>query len=472
MSGFVELQIHGKFVEQLQRQGITQPTEIQQLAIPVIRSKQDAVIQSTTGSGKTLAYVLPALEQIDIISKQLQVMIIAPTRELTMQIIEEVNKLTSHGAIRSQALIGGAAVGRQIDKLKLHPHLIVGTPGRITELIKIKKINVTSLKLMVIDEVDQVFELSSMNEMNFLLSARLKSSQLVFVSATIPAQMNHLIASWMKQPVPVKASSSAHTLVASSIEHQYVRCEQREKIDTLRKIMRLLEPKSAIVFVNEIEDIAEIVGKMKFVGLSIEAISGEASKQERALTMKNFRENKFQLLLATDIASRGLDIPDITLIIHLDPATNADHYLHRVGRTGRMGRAGTSISIVSPKEQFILEKFEKTLGIQMTEKEMSHGNWVDASQSSSKQRNQSSIMQRNQSPSDGQNKKQVTPVPVDKENGFVKSSRTSYEKRPTQENLAPESNRALKTKKRKVLTAKEMKNKGAPRWLKAKSDQT
>jgi ATP-dependent RNA helicase DeaD len=377
-TSFEQLQIAQTYLDKLQELGIGEPTPIQAEGIPVLLQGKDAIIQSQTGTGKTLAYLLPALERIDPTQKQLQVMVIVPTRELGMQIMQEIEKLTSGGPIRSQSLIGGAAVARQIEKLRLHPHIVVGTPGRLLELMKVRKLTLHHVKMGIVDEVDQVFELGSMQDVEAVLKGMLRTSQMVFVSATIPQSTEQAAGRWLKDPVIIKINPSQRT--AETLEHHYVVCQEREKIDTLRRLVRMIKPTSAIVFINVTDDIAQVVGKLQYVGLSVEALYGEASKQDRAKVMGNFREGKFQLLLATDVAARGLDIEGVTHVFHLDVATNAEYYLHRVGRTGRMGREGTSISIVTSRELFIIEKFEKQLGITIEPKAMYEGRLVDPAQ--------------------------------------------------------------------------------------------
>ncbi|MCD1259714.1 DEAD/DEAH box helicase [Paenibacillus athensensis] len=366
------------YAARLRELGLTQPTPIQATAIPALRAGKDAIVQSQTGTGKTLAYVLPALERIDPQQKQLQALVLVPTRELGMQILQDIERLTAGGPLRAQSLIGGAALSRQVEKLKLHPHIAVGTPGRVLELLKLRKLSLHHVRTAVVDEVDQVFDLGSMHEVEALFKSMQRTSQIVFVSATIPDSLIETAGRWLKEPEHLHIDPEQRT--AQTIEHLSFVCEERDKIDTLRRLVRLINPPSAIVFINATDDVAEVLGKLQFVGLSIEALYGEAGKQERARVMNAFRERRFQLLLATDIAARGLDIAGVTHVFHLDPAPNADYYLHRVGRTGRMGRKGTAISIITPREQFILDKFQKQLGIVIAPKAMYEGRIVDPAQ--------------------------------------------------------------------------------------------
>lgn len=469
-TSFEQLQIAQTYLDKLKELGIGEPTPIQAEAIPVLKQGSDAIIQSQTGTGKTLAYLLPALEQIDPTQKQLQVLVVVPTRELGMQIMQEIEKLTAGGPIRSQSLIGGAAVVRQVEKLRLHPHIVVGTPGRLLELMKIKKLTLHHVKIGVVDEVDQVFELGSMQDVESVLKGMLKSSQKVFVSATIPQSTEQAAGRWLKEPVIIKINPSQRT--AETLEHMYVLCQEREKVDTLRRLVRLIKPKSAIVFINVTDDIAQVVAKLQYVGLSIEALYGEASKQDRAKVMGNFRDGKFQLLLATDVAARGLDIEGVTHVFHLDPATNAEYYLHRVGRTGRMGREGTTISIVTPKEQFILEKFEKQLGITIAPKAMYEGRLVDPAQDRSAATMRSrreAARPRGAAPvRSGSAGSRDAAAPA----GAVRTSAAPTDARESSaapaKPAAPKITAAGGKAVSKAQRERDRKSKGAPRWLKEK----
>ena len=458
-TSFEQLLVEQSYAHKLQEMGISSPTPIQEEAIPLLSQGKDAIIQSQTGTGKTLAYLLPALQKIDPQQKQLQVLLLVPTRELGMQILQQIELLTQGGAIRSQSLIGGAAIARQVEKLKLHPHIVVGTPGRILELLKLRKLTLHHVKLAVVDEVDQVFELGSMNEVEAVLKGTLRTSQTVFVSATIPPTIEASAQRWMKEPVIVKINPSQRT--AETLEHCYFVCEERNKIDTLRRLVRLINPPSAIVFVNATADIAEVVGKLQYVGLSVEALYGEAGKQERAKVMIQFRERKFQLLLATDIAARGLDIEGVTHVFHLDPAVNAEYYLHRVGRTGRMGRKGTAISIVTPKELFILGKFEKQLGIQIAPKAMYEGRIVDPAEDRSaaakRSRTQAARPAGSAAPARG-------PATGTARAGAGQAATRGEAREAATAKPAVRVSAAA----RKAERERDRKSKGAPRWLKAK----
>jgi ATP-dependent RNA helicase DeaD len=368
---FETLNIKQDYLRILHSKDISEPTEIQEQAIPVITEGNDVIAQSQTGTGKTLAYLLPVLQKTDLDSKDLQAVILVPTRELGMQIFREMEMLTHESELIAQSLIGGAALKRQVEKLRLHPQIVVGTPGRVLELIKLRKLKMHGVKTIVVDEVDQVFDLGSMHEVEDILKSALRDRQIVFFSATIPEGIQKVADRWMTDPVSIKINPSQRT--AEQLEHLYFESQQRDKIDNLRRIIRLYKPKSAIVFVNEIDHIDEVVEKLKYVGIRVEALYGQAGKVERAKVLNGFRDGEFQILVATDVAARGLDIKEVTHVINFEPPIDADHYVHRVGRTGRMGQSGTAISIITAKEEFIMDKFAKSLDIEISKKEMYKG---------------------------------------------------------------------------------------------------
>jgi len=379
--GFAALGIQGPWLARLEARGIVEPSPIQAAALPGLLEGGDAVIRSRTGTGKTLAFLLPALERIDASSDALQAVVLTPTAELAMQIVREAGELTEGTTLRVQALIGGASLQRQLDKLKQKPQLVVGTPGRILEILALKKLKTTEVKYVVVDEADQTFAVGAGGEAERILGALPASKQTVFCSATMPEEASRVAAKWTKNAVRVEADppEEAGLRLPPTVEHSYIVVEERERIDTVRRLLRTLQPRSAILFVNQTESIAEVEAKLQYHGLAVEAVYGEQPKQERTAVMRRFRSGKLKLLLATDVAARGLDAPDVTHVIHVDPPLDAERYLHRAGRTGRMGRSGESILVLTPNRTFIASKFAESLGIVIREKRLKEGAWQPAS---------------------------------------------------------------------------------------------
>jgi superfamily II DNA/RNA helicase len=394
--------------------------------------------------------------------KQLQVMVLVPTRELGMQINHEIEKLTKQSGIMAQSLIGGASISRQIDKLRLHPQIVVGTPGRVLELIKVKKLSMHHVRSIVVDEVDQVFDLGSMVEVEAVLKSAMRDRQILFFSATITEAIQAAALRWMKEPAVIHINPTQRA--AETLEHLYFVCEEREKIDTLRRLIRLYNPKAAIVFINETDDAAEVVQKLRYVGLSMEALYGEASKQDRAKAMSGFREGRFQLLLATDVAARGLDLSEVTHVINLDLPVDADHYIHRAGRTGRMGRKGTVISIVARKQQFIIDKYAKLLGVDFVQRDMYEGKVVAPDQKREPKSAPVRTIQNDAlSVQDfSVEEKQQTPR---RAAASAQSSGTVKQPASAQHPASPKASNRNKSERER-----DRKNKGAPKWLKEKSN--
>ncbi|MDF2924962.1 MAG: box helicase [Paenibacillaceae bacterium] len=371
---FEGLSLKKEIQHNLRSLNISTPTAVQSEAIPPLLEGKDVIVQSQTGSGKTLAYALPIIERIDTAEKKLQAIVLVPTRELGAQIARVLEQVTEGLGITSQLLIGGAAIARQIDRLRLHPQIVVGTPGRILELIKVRKLSMHNVRTIIIDEADHIFEQGEGREVETVIRSAMRDRQLCFFSATIPEQVLGLANRWMKEPLRIQIQPEQKT--AETLHHQYVLCQDRDRIDTLRRLVRTLNPRSGIIFTNQVDEIGEILAKLKFAGLSVEGLYSEAGKQDRARVMKDFREGRLQLLLATDVAARGLDIPDVTHVIHLDLPVDADHYVHRSGRTGRMGRQGVAIALCAPQQLFILEKFSRALGIDFEQKLLFEGKAV------------------------------------------------------------------------------------------------
>ncbi|RXT04910.1 DEAD/DEAH box helicase [Ammoniphilus sp. CFH 90114] len=372
MNGIAELK---PFLQDAwKKAGFSDLTAIQERTIPLIREGKDIIAESPTGTGKTLAYLLPILEKINPDLKNLQAVVLAPSRELVMQIHEVIQKFTQTVDISSISLIGGADMKRQIEKLKKHPQIAVGTPGRIKELIQAKKLKMHEVKTIVVDEVDQMFQSNQMDPVQDVVKTTLRDRQLLFFSATVSEKAEKTALTMMREPEVIRVNRSE--LPASAVEHIYFVCERRDKVDVLRRILKMGEVK-AIAFVKDAAQLEELASKLNHKGVSVGVLQGEAYKTERETVMKNFRAGKFSLLLTTDLAARGLDIQAVTHVIHMDLPEDVQQYIHRSGRTGRMGAAGTVISIITVNQEGALKKFSQELGQSIEKKELFMGEIVE-----------------------------------------------------------------------------------------------
>ncbi|MGM0902169.1 MAG: DEAD/DEAH box helicase [Bacillota bacterium] len=353
------------------------PTDVQASTIPLIMAGQDVIAESPTGTGKTLAYLLPVLNKIDTKKQNTQAVILASSQELVMQILAEVQKWGTGSGITSTSIIGGANPKRQLDKLKKSPHLIVGTPGRVNELIKQKKIKMHEVKTVVLDEGDQLLTLEHRNTVESIVKSTLADSrQVLLFSATLPNHTEQAARELTKDPEVIKIKKDS-TIATGTVEHIYFISEQRDKIKVLERLSRL-DAFKGLVFIKDIGTLQVTTEKLNFNGIRAMMLHSELTKQQRQANMKQFREGKNEMLLVTDIAARGLDIKGVTHVVHFDFPRDREQYIHRSGRTGRFGAEGTVISIVNEREERELKKFCKELGITPAQKDFYSGKIVDA----------------------------------------------------------------------------------------------
>lgn len=359
-----------------EKSGFEEPTAIQTKVSAPILHGVDVIAKSPTGSGKTLAYLLPLLQKVDTDKKHVQVVILASSHELVMQIHQEVQKWAQGSGISSATLIGGANMKRQIEKLKKKPNVVIGTPGRVSELINQKKLKMHEVQTLVLDEGDQLLVPEHRKTIQGIVKSTLNDRQLLLFSATLSENTEQEAKEFMREPEVIKVSEEE--INKPEVEHIYFVSEARDKIDIVRKIARHGEVK-ALAFLKEISHLQAMAEKLEYKGLSVGVLNSDSNKQDRANTLKDFRTGKLPLLLSTDVAARGLDITDLTHIIHVDLPEDMNQYIHRSGRTGRLGStSGTVISVVTPKEEKTLKKFSRDLGIPVSKKVFYKGEIQDA----------------------------------------------------------------------------------------------
>lgn len=384
IESFENMGLNPTLVTALKKENITVPTDVQQRAIPEALKNKDIIAQSETGSGKTLAYLLPIYEKLNAEIKEMQAIILCPTHELAVQIMRQIERLSQNSdkKIRGATIIGNVNIDRQIEKLKEKPHIIVGTPGRILELIKKRKISAHTVKTIVIDEADRLMDDNNAENVKAVIKSTLKERQIIACSATIPKSVETGIIAQMKEAQVIRVEERLS--VPDTISHVYFLAEKREKIEFLRKLVRILNPQKAIVFVNNQGNEIEIfTSKLKYHGLRAEGIHGTSRKLERKKAMEDFKAGKIQLLIASDIAARGLHIEGITHIFNIDIPEDVKAYVHRAGRSGRNGNAGMTVSIATEREVQFIKKYEKDLNIHIEPKSMYKGDIVEVKKSKS-----------------------------------------------------------------------------------------
>lgn len=362
--------------------GIDVPTEIQARVIPPALAGKDIIGQSPTGTGKTLAYLLPVLQRIDVSKRGAQALILVPTHELAVQIQRQIELVAGQAGlpVTSALIIGNVNIARQIEKLKEKPQLIVGSSGRILELIQKRKIGAQTIRMIVLDEADRLLDDRNCDSVKAVVRTTLKDRQMLLFSATITpealARANELTS--VPEVIMVKEQGT----VAPDIAHMVFLSEQRDKIEVLRKLAHSMHFQRALIFINNSGDIELTVAKLNYMGLKAAGIHGNFTKGDRKKALEDFRSGKVHLLVASDIAARGLDIAGIEQVIHLDVPEDPQVYLHRAGRTGRAGQSGTSIALATRRENSLIRQCEKVLKIRIMPKRIVRGGIEDVRQDS------------------------------------------------------------------------------------------
>ncbi|MDD4844353.1 MAG: DEAD/DEAH box helicase [Anaerotignum sp.] len=376
---FEKLGLSKTLVEALAKQDIESPTEIQQNMIPLILSGKDVMGRSETGSGKTLAYLLPIFERLDLNIRGAQAIILTPTHELAAQVFHQAELLDENSGldVGCMLIIGSAGVNRQIEKLREKPRVLIGSTGRILDLIKRKKLPAHLVKTIILDEGDRLMEDGNIEDVESVVKSTLKDRQLVLLSASVDEETRLRGKRLMKEDM-LFIEAKTGSLVPEGISHYYILTTQREKFVEIRKILAGEKPERTIVFLNNIENIEVTVDKLCHHGIKAAGIYGKAGKLERKNAMEDFRQGRVDVLVASDIGARGLDIEGITHIINMDVPEEPSHYLHRAGRCGRKGEKGTAITLVTPYERRWVHKYEKVWGLTFVQKEMSYGKLVDS----------------------------------------------------------------------------------------------
>jgi ATP-dependent RNA helicase DeaD len=358
---FKDLGISQATINQLEELGFTEPTQIQQDAIPALLAGKDIVGQSQTGTGKTAAFALPALEIIDPNDKAVQTLILTPTRELAQQVGEAISDFTSkEKKVSSLTIYGGQSIERQISRLRRGVQIIVGTPGRVIDLLERGELKLDQLKLAILDEADEMLSMGFIDDIKKILRQTPKARQTACLSATMPREIKELIKNFLVDPVyiTVKQKEAAPDRID---QHVYMIPRGWQKTKALQPILELEEPDSAIIFVRTKRTASELTSKLQEAGHSVDEYHGNLSQMQRERLVKRFRDGKVKMVVATDIAARGLDVQDLSHVINYDLPDNTETYIHRIGRTGRAGKTGTAIALVHSGDRRTLKQIERRL---------------------------------------------------------------------------------------------------------------
>lgn len=361
---FVSLGLSRELAEKLQSMAITEPTEVQARTIPAVLDGQNLVVQSPTGSGKTLAYLLPLAHKLNTETKDLEILVLTPSRELAAQVLKVIRSLAGE-RFKAASLIGGASVERQLEALKEKPKIAVGTPGRVLELLKMRKINGQAIRTIVVDEADKMFSGGFMNDVRAIFKATLKSRQLLFYSATIPQELREEIPGFEGAAEFVQVGEKSR--VPETISHLYILCDPVRRNQVLEKLLNFYQPDRAMVFIQRNEGVGPLAGRLQEAGINAAALHADLSQQHRRDVLQKFRRGEAGVLVTTDLLARGIDVEEVDFVFNYDLPADEEFYLHRVGRTGRAGRTGTAVTFLEEKQKFIIGKYTRYLKVEFTQ---------------------------------------------------------------------------------------------------------
>ena len=344
--------------------GFEEATPIQAKTIPLSLQGLDLIGQAQTGTGKTAAFGIPLIEKIDVSSPHVQGIIIAPTRELAIQVSEELYKIGTDARVRVLAIYGGSDIQRQIRSLKRGPHIIVGTPGRILDHIKRRTLKLGNVHTVILDEADEMLNMGFVEDIEAILETVPEERQTLLFSATMPEPIRRIAERFMKEPELVKVKAKEMTVPL--IEQFFIKAHEKEKFDILSRLIDTQSPELAIVFGRTKRRVDELANALTLRGYTAEGIHGDLTQAKRMSVLKKFKEGRVDVLVATDVAARGLDISGVTHVYNYDIPQDPESYVHRIGRTGRAGKEGMAITFVNPREMGYLRIVEQTTKKRMT----------------------------------------------------------------------------------------------------------
>lgn len=357
MKTFAEFGLDAKVLQAITELGFEESTAIQDKAIPIALAGTDLIGQAQTGTGKTAAFGIPLINNIPTTEDRIVALIMTPTRELAIQVAEEIGKLSRFKGIRSLPIYGGQEIGRQIRALKKRPQIIIGTPGRLLDHINRKTIKLDDVQHVVLDEADEMLDMGFMEDITSILSLVPEQRQTMLFSATMPPNIQRLAQQFLKNPEHVSVIPKQVT--APTIDQAYIEVHERQKFDALSRLLDMESPELAIIFGRTKRRVDELSEALQKRGYSADGLHGDLSQNQRDNVMRKFRDGSIDVLVATDVAARGLDVSGVTHVINFDLPQDPESYVHRIGRTGRAGKEGTAWSFVTPRETDHLHFIEK-----------------------------------------------------------------------------------------------------------------
>ncbi|MGL4740920.1 MAG: DEAD/DEAH box helicase [Sarcina sp.] len=357
---FKKLNLDNKIITALEDLGYINPSDVQREAIPYLLKGNDLIVKSKTGSGKTAAFSIPACQIVNTEENDVQVLILVPTRELALQVKEEIGNIGRLKKVRAAAIFGKMPYNDQIRELKQRVHIVVGTPGRIIDHLNRGTLKIEKIKFMIIDEGDKMLNMGFIDQLTQIFDMTPKEKMTALFSATVPREIKVLCEKYMNKPVELDVK--AKFVNEGKIYESYVSLEKKDKLKTLWKYLYAKNPESTIVFCNTKDEVKAITTLLKKEGIVTCQIHGDMKQSERIDVMKQFKNKEYKVMVATDLAARGIHIDHIQLVVNYEVPMEQDSYVHRIGRTGRAGKEGEAVTFVSPFEEKFLKAIEEYIG--------------------------------------------------------------------------------------------------------------
>lgn len=367
-NSFKDYKLSNEIVKALTLMGYERPTEVQSKVIDKVLRGKDLIVQSQTGSGKTAAYGIPICDHLDIEERMPQGLILVPTRELAVQVKEDVTNIGRFKRIRCAAVFGKQPMSLQVQELKQRVHIVAGTPGRVMDHIKRGTLKLDKLQYLVVDEADKMLNMGFIDQVGEIIDALPKERTTMLFSATMPEEIERLCRKYLN--TAEKIVITPDTLVSERVKQELYEVDKEEKLELLKRILYIENPDSCIVFCSTKENVDTLNKKMKDEKIYSRALHGGMEQKDRLELMKFFKRGEFRILIATDVAARGIDISDLDLIINYDVPVENESYVHRIGRTARAGKSGKAVTFAAPYEQKYLNSIEEYVGYKIPRAEM------------------------------------------------------------------------------------------------------
>ncbi|CAM2836156.1 DEAD/DEAH box helicase [Fructilactobacillus fructivorans] len=360
---FKDLGLSDSLLKAIEKSGFDEPTPIQAQTIPLLLKGQDVIGQAQTGTGKTAAFALPILQEIDLNNPDVQALVISPTRELAIQTQKEMQRLGGVEGARVQVVYGGSDIRQQIRDLKKTPQIVVGTPGRILDHINRRTLKLGHVKYLVLDEADEMLNMGFLDDIESIIKNIPSDRQTLLFSATMPAPIKRVGVQFMRDPKQITVKSKE--LTTDLVDQYYVKVKDNEKFDTMTRLFDVQTPKVTIVFCRTKRRVDEVSKGLIARGYRAAGLHGDLTQKRRTQIMNEFKNDKINYLVATDVAARGIDVSGVTYVYNFDIPQDPESYVHRIGRTGRAGHHGTSVTFVTPNEMSYLRGIEKLTKVRM-----------------------------------------------------------------------------------------------------------